>query len=103
MKYLKTYETIELQKPDLKKYVICVDSTSTFYYIMEVIENTIYGVKLKALYYTENGTNLIHTENKTYIYTLEDIKKHNIYTADTIEECKDKLPMIITAKKYNIV
>ena len=88
--------------PDLKKYVIEYGGGSN-YHIMEVIEISIHGVKLKNLYYTTDIIDYLIEQKETYIYTLKDIKDNIIYTAETIKECEDMLPIIKSSKKYNIV
>ena len=109
MRYLKTYEQI-----NIKKYAIfSFEKFSGVLMIVEVVDvkdNFVFYKKRYTYrdYYGEPASrNLRETD---YLYkdeihkdSIDDrFKKRVVYQSDNIQDCIDQLDTIITIKKYNI-
>ena len=119
MKYLKTYENLNV----LKEYILCLldhkdrwdrnfyhEGKEPVYVIFKVLKHesnsNYYDTTLKILYEYQNENNFSDRRygkinNKEY-YRFENLKDKIIYQAITSQDCVDKLSLIIQSNKFNL-
>ena len=107
MKHLKSYENIkDYDEPQLKlkKYIIYSETSSIIKsrtLIMQILYNQGVSTSAEKLYIYQNNE-LIKTSGNIQWSNSLDLKPSVIFTSDNLQECIDKLPILLNQHKYNI-
>ena len=104
MKYLKTFESKNINKDNIKKYSIWYWYNIGDYDIIEkkeILDDKFWSKNIYCYDKSENRLSIADdfVENFSYV---DDLDEYIIFTSDNLDECKDKLEQIILANKYNI-
>ena len=103
MKYIKKFEnTIEDTQPPLKKYIIYYskEQLPTFQ-LIEILSTSIKESKIK-FHYQSNKDNIEKSPKEPYTTITNVLIKNSKYQSDNLEDCLDKLKLIIHTTKYNL-
>jgi hypothetical protein len=103
MKYIKAYESTEIEYMDIKKYLVWEMKQNLI--ILEVLSNKIDAVEMKRLFvYHIEYDKLRVASEETFTFNYEKVKKHVIYDTDDLESIlnEEVLKPLANINKYNI-
>ena len=106
MKHLKTFEaTIEDDHTKLKKYIIYYSKELLpTYQIIEILYTEPYrdNSKIKFWYQSINNNEIEKSSKLPYTTSTNYLIKNTIYQSDNLQDCIDKLEIMIHTYKYNL-